>query len=65
MVVGEHGLHGRTVTQDVLQQEENKCEHENVTIQSQKMEESLALEKKRSKKIAELHAPVRCIHYVY
>ena len=53
MVAGEHGLHGQTVTQDVQEQEENKCEHENVTIQNQKMEESLASEVKRGKKIAE------------
>ena len=53
MVAGEYGLHGRTVTQDALEQEENKCEHESVTIQNPKMEERLASEKERREKIAE------------
>ena len=53
MEAGERGLHGRNVTQDVQEQEENRCEHESVTIQNQKMEESLASVEKRSKKIAE------------
>ena len=65
MVAGEHGLHGRTVTQDALEQEENKCEYESVIIQNQKMEEKLASGKKRNEKIAENHAPVRCIHCLY
>ena len=62
-MAGEHGLHGRTVTQDALEQEENKCEHESVTIQNQKMEERLALERKRKNKIAKWNAQVRCIYY--
>ena len=53
MVAGEHGLHGRTVTQDALEQEENKGEYESVIIQNQKMEEKLASGKKRNEKIAE------------
>ena len=53
MEAGERGLHGRNVTQDVQEQEENRCEHENVTIQNQKMEERLASERKRRKELAE------------
>ena len=52
MEAGEHGLHGRNVTQNVLKQMEKKCEHENVTTLNQKMEERLASEMKKRKKIA-------------
>ena len=49
---GEHGLHGQNVTQNVQTQMEKKCEHESVTIQNQKMEEKIASEMKKRKKIA-------------
>ena len=52
MEAGEHGLHGRNVTQNVLKQMEKKCEHESVIIQYQKREERLASEMKKRKKIA-------------
>ena len=52
MEAGEHGLHGRNVTQNVRKQMENKCEPESVTIPNPKMEERLVSERKRKKRIA-------------